>query len=114
MRTVGQLVRPRIAAPSSSPWWTARVLNGVHSPCEDSWLKRSCQMSGELQNFELIYVPKGVCPAKPRPLIPGVPIYLSKAVDLVDEVRAAYATCVGLEDWEIARHQHVHLHRKAF
>eukprot|EP00435_Cladocopium_sp_Y103_P070091 s475_g34.t1 len=57
-------------------------------PTVDTWLKRSCQMSGELQPFELIYVPR------------GVPIYLSKRAHLVDE------------DWERVRHQHVHLHRK--
>lgn len=57
-------------------------------PTVDTWLKRSCQMSGELQPFELIYVPR------------GVPVYLSKRAELVDE------------DWEKVRHQHVHLHRK--
>ena len=47
-------------------------------------------------------------------MMPGVPIDLSKAVELVDEARSVWATYVWPEDWEIARHQHVHLHRKAF
>ncbi|CAL1138984.1 unnamed protein product [Cladocopium goreaui] len=64
------------------------VLRSDATVVDDTWLKRSCQMSGELQPSELIYVPR------------GVPIHLSKRVHLVDE------------DWERARHQHVHLHRK--
>lgn len=54
----------------------------------DTWLKRTTQMSGELQNFELIYVPK------------GVPIQLSQRWGPVEE------------EWEKNRHQHVHLHRQ--
>jgi hypothetical protein len=54
----------------------------------DTWLKRSCQMSGELQPFELIYVPKGMlitltCPPEPV-----------------------------TEEWERSRHGHVYQHRK--
>merc|ERR1712048_743925 len=54
----------------------------------DTWLKRTTQMSGELQPFELIYVPK------------GLPVRLAREPSLVDE------------EWEKYRHQHVHLHRK--
>jgi len=54
----------------------------------DSWMKRSCQMSGELQPFELIYVPK------------GLPLYLQCPPEPVTE------------DWEKLRHGHVHQHRK--
>eukprot|EP00929_Paragymnodinium_shiwhaense_P045319 TRINITY_DN23172_c0_g1_i2.p1 TRINITY_DN23172_c0_g1~~TRINITY_DN23172_c0_g1_i2.p1 ORF type:complete len:313 (+),score=67.24 TRINITY_DN23172_c0_g1_i2:98-1036(+) len=54
----------------------------------DTWLKRSCQMSGELQPFELIYVPKGVA------------IHLAREPELVDE------------EWEVSRHAHIHQHRK--
>jgi len=54
----------------------------------DTWLKRSCQMSGELQPFELIYVPKGMI---------------------------VYVTCQPepvTEEWEKARHGHIYQHRK--
>lgn len=54
----------------------------------DTWLKRSCQMSGEMQPFELVYVPKGVV------------IHLARAPEVVDE------------EWETCRHAHVHQHRK--
>merc|ERR1719221_386919 len=54
----------------------------------DTWLKRSCQMSGELQPFELIYVPK------------GLPLALSSPPEVVSE------------QWEKFRHAHVHQHRK--
>lgn len=54
----------------------------------DTWLKRSCQMSGELQPFELIYVPKGVV------------IHLEREPEIVDE------------EWETGRHAHIHQHRK--
>jgi len=54
----------------------------------DSWLKRTTQMSGELQPFELVYVPKTL------------------AVQLVEEPATVE------EDWEKYRHQHVHLHRR--
>eukprot|EP00440_Ansanella_granifera_P022915 gb/GFBE01024886.1/.p1 GENE.gb/GFBE01024886.1/~~gb/GFBE01024886.1/.p1 ORF type:complete len:315 (+),score=65.82 gb/GFBE01024886.1/:1-945(+) len=54
----------------------------------DTWLKRSCQMSGELQPFELIYLPR------------GLPLQLAGSPAVVDE------------EWETIRHQHVHLHRK--
>lgn len=54
----------------------------------DTWLKRTTQMSSELQPFELVYVPK------------GMPVRLSQAPSLVDE------------EWEMYRHHHVHLHRK--
>eukprot|EP00927_Polykrikos_kofoidii_P054511 TRINITY_DN48923_c0_g1_i1.p1 TRINITY_DN48923_c0_g1~~TRINITY_DN48923_c0_g1_i1.p1 ORF type:complete len:318 (+),score=52.19 TRINITY_DN48923_c0_g1_i1:84-1037(+) len=54
----------------------------------DTWLKRSTQMSGDLQTFELVYVPKSmvihlVCPPEPV-----------------------------TEEWEKSRHMHVHRHRK--
>merc|ERR1711972_240812 len=54
----------------------------------DTWLKRSCQMSGELQPFELIYVPKGMlvhCVCQPEAVT---------------------------EEWEKVRHGHVNQHRK--
>lgn len=54
----------------------------------DTWLKRSTQMSGELQPFELVYVPKGML------------IHLSKVPAPVDE------------EWEKNRHAHVHQHKK--
>jgi len=54
----------------------------------DTWLKRSTQMSGDLQPFELIYVPK------------GLPLRLAQAPSVVDE------------EWEKFRHQHVHQHRR--
>lgn len=54
----------------------------------DSWLKRSTQMSGDLQPFELVYVPK------------GMRLRLSKSPEPPDE------------PWEKNRHQHVHQHRK--
>lgn len=54
----------------------------------DTWLKRSCQMSGELAPFELIYVPKDLSVRlKCRP----------EAVE---------------EEWEKFRHPHVHQHMK--
>jgi len=57
-------------------------------PQVDTWLKRTTQMSGEVEPFELIYLPK------------GLPIQLASEPALVDE------------EWEKCRHQHVHLHRK--
>eukprot|EP00439_Symbiodinium_sp_Y106_P081479 s3234_g20.t1 len=57
-------------------------------PAVDTWLKRSCQMSGELQPFELMYAPR------------GLPINVAQRPAIVDE------------DWEKGRHQHIHLHRK--
>eukprot|EP00930_Biecheleria_cincta_P003527 TRINITY_DN104465_c0_g1_i1.p1 TRINITY_DN104465_c0_g1~~TRINITY_DN104465_c0_g1_i1.p1 ORF type:complete len:304 (+),score=64.75 TRINITY_DN104465_c0_g1_i1:17-928(+) len=57
-------------------------------PSVDTWLKRSCQLSGELQPFELIYVPK------------GFPLQLAARPAPVEE------------EWEKLRHQHVHMHRK--
>mmetsp|Transcript_106995 Transcript_106995/g.300996 ORF Transcript_106995/g.300996 Transcript_106995/m.300996 type:complete len:311 (-) Transcript_106995:154-1086(-) len=54
----------------------------------DTWLKRSTQMSGELEPFELIYVPKGMA------------IHLSVAPEVVTE------------EWEKDRHPHVQQHRK--
>lgn len=54
----------------------------------NTWLKRSTQMSGDLQPFELIYVPKGLV------------VRLAERASLVDE------------EWEKSRHPHVHLHRK--
>eukprot|EP00444_Apocalathium_aciculiferum_P050218 CAMPEP_0183509086 /NCGR_PEP_ID=MMETSP0371-20130417/9346_1 /TAXON_ID=268820 /ORGANISM="Peridinium aciculiferum, Strain PAER-2" /LENGTH=312 /DNA_ID=CAMNT_0025705613 /DNA_START=46 /DNA_END=984 /DNA_ORIENTATION=+ len=54
----------------------------------DSWMKRTTQMSGELEPFEMIYVPK------------GLPIHLLGEAVPVEE------------EWEKFRHQHVHLHRK--
>merc|ERR1712217_255047 len=54
----------------------------------DTWLKRTTQMSGDMQPFELIYVPKGLT------------IRLSQEASPVDE------------EWEKNRHQHVHLHRR--
>ena len=93
-------------------------------------------MSGELQPFELIYVPRGeqLRSFSGQSFQPstsffvamwcinaGVPVYLSKRAELVDEagghsvlgrpVFAADATRLG-KDWEKVRHQHVHLHRK--
>jgi len=54
----------------------------------DTWMKRTTQMSGELEPFEMIYVPK------------GLPIHIACEPAVVDE------------EWEKLRHQHVHLHRK--
>lgn len=54
----------------------------------DTWLKRTTQMSGELQPFELIYVPRGMA------------LKLAREPEAVDE------------QWEISRHAHVHQHRK--
>jgi len=54
----------------------------------DTWLKRSTQMSGELNPFELVYVPK------------GLPVRLARDPEIVDE------------QWEKFRHPHVHQHRK--
>jgi len=53
----------------------------------DTWLKRSCQMSGDLQPFELIYVPKDLC------------VHLSREPEVVEE------------QCEKLRHPHVHQHR---
>lgn len=53
----------------------------------DTWLKRSCQMSGDLQPFELIYVPKDLC------------VHLSREPEVVKE------------QWEKTRHPHVNQHR---
>lgn len=57
-------------------------------PQVDTWLKRTTQMSGEMDQFELIYLPK------------GLPLQLACEPSVVDE------------EWERSRHQHVHLHRK--
>lgn len=57
-------------------------------PQVDTWLKRTTQMSGEVEPFELIYLPK------------GLPIQLTGEAAPVEE------------EWEKYRHQHVHLHRK--
>lgn len=57
-------------------------------PATDTWLKRTTQMSGELQPFELIYVPK------------GLQVRLERRAEVVEE------------EWEKFRHAHVHLHRK--
>mmetsp|Transcript_1270 Transcript_1270/g.2343 ORF Transcript_1270/g.2343 Transcript_1270/m.2343 type:complete len:316 (+) Transcript_1270:56-1003(+) len=54
----------------------------------DTWLKRTTQMSGDLQPFELVYVPK------------GLPMHIVQPPSPVDE------------EWEKFRHQHVHMHRK--
>merc|ERR1711957_759046 len=40
------------------PHWQCDGLTIV--PVIDTWLKRSTQMSGEVQPFELVYVPKGL------------------------------------------------------
>jgi len=68
------------------PHWEERGI--VITAAADTWLKRATSMSGDLQPFELIYVPKGAA------------INLSRPPAEVDE------------DWEKFRHQHVHLHRK--
>jgi len=57
-------------------------------PTMDTWLKRSTQMSGELQPFELVYVPRGLA------------VRLACAPEPVDE------------EWERHRHQHVAAHRR--
>jgi len=54
----------------------------------DTWLKRTTQMSGDLQPVELVYVPK------------GLPVRLAQPPSPVDE------------EWEKYRHNHVHMHRK--
>jgi hypothetical protein len=54
----------------------------------DTWLKRTTGMSGEMQPFELIYVPKGMI------------VNLARDPEEVDE------------EWELKRHGHVHQHRK--
>lgn len=59
-------------------------------PAVDTWLKRTAQLSGELQPFELIYLPE------------GLPVMLSGEPVAVDE------------EWEKNRHPHVHKHRKIF
>lgn len=68
------------------PHW--EVKGNVITAAADTWLKRSCQMSGEMQPFELIYVPQ------------GVPVQLKRPPEFVDE------------PWEQSRHQHVNQHRK--
>jgi len=57
-------------------------------PQVDTWLKRTTQLSGEMEPFELIYVPKGLL------------IQVATEPVMVDE------------EWEKYRHQHVHMHRK--
>jgi len=69
-----------------SPHW--EVQGNVITATADTWLKRSCQMSGEMQPFELIYVPQ------------GIPVQLKGEPEFVDE------------PWEQSRHQHVTQHRK--
>jgi len=54
----------------------------------DTWMKRTVQLSGELEPFEMMYIPKGLT------------IQLAAAVAPVEE------------EWEKHRHQHAHLHRK--
>lgn len=54
---------------------------------QDTWLKRTTQLSGEMDSFELVYVPK------------GLPIFLTKHPEPVGE------------PWEVKRHAHVHFHR---
>jgi hypothetical protein len=56
----------------------------------DTWLKRTTQMSGELQPFELIYVPK------------GQRVKMLREAEIVGES----------EPWERYRHAHVHQHRR--
>lgn len=68
-----------------SPHW--EVQGNVIVANTDTWLKRSCQMSGELQPFELIYVPK------------DLPVRLTRPPEVVDE------------QWEKFRHPHVYQHR---
>jgi len=68
------------------PHW--EETGSVITALADTWLKRTTQMSGELQPFELIYVPK------------GLPVRLTQSPSPVDE------------EWEKYRHQHVHMHRK--
>eukprot|EP00416_Gambierdiscus_australes_P015052 CAMPEP_0171057830 /NCGR_PEP_ID=MMETSP0766_2-20121228/2066_1 /TAXON_ID=439317 /ORGANISM="Gambierdiscus australes, Strain CAWD 149" /LENGTH=312 /DNA_ID=CAMNT_0011513019 /DNA_START=63 /DNA_END=1001 /DNA_ORIENTATION=+ len=68
------------------PHWEDKGLAVV--ALSDTWLKRTTQMSGELQPFELIYVPK------------GLPVRLAEEASVVNE------------EWEKHRHQHVHMHRK--
>lgn len=68
------------------PHW--EVVGQAIAAAVDTWLKRSCQMSGELQPFELIYVPKGL------------------SLQLTCEPEAVE------EQWEKFRHPHVHQHRK--
>lgn len=68
------------------PHWEDK--GSVIVPQADTWMKRTTQMSSELQPFELIYVPK------------GLPVQLTQEA------------CAVSEEWEKYRHQHVHLHRK--
>jgi len=68
------------------PHWEERGLVVVAT--SDTWLKRTTQMSGELQPFELIYVPK------------GLPLRLVEPPSTVEE------------EWEKYRHQHVATHRR--
>jgi hypothetical protein len=69
-----------------SPHWEQQDFSIVAN--QDTWLKRSCQMSGELQPFELIYVTKGLS------------VQLRCPPETVEE------------SWEKFRHPHVHQHRK--
>jgi hypothetical protein len=68
------------------PHWQKEGLSAVAQV--DTWLKRSTQMSGEVQPFELIYVPK------------GLPLRLLSEPAVVDE------------EWERDRHPHVRQHRR--
>jgi hypothetical protein len=54
----------------------------------DTWMKRTTGMSGEMQPFELIYVPKGMV------------VQLTREPEVVDE------------EWEVNRHGHVNQHRR--
>merc|ERR1712232_206795 len=69
------------------PHWTDK-LQLVLAAAVDTWLKRCTGMSGDLQPFELIYVPK------------GMQLNLIRPPESVDD------------DWEKNRHGHVHQHRK--
>lgn len=68
------------------PHW--EVLGDDIVPAVDTWLKRSCQMSGELQPFEMVYMPKDV------------------PVRLLGEPK------IVVEEWEKSRHPHVQQHRR--
>lgn len=54
----------------------------------DTWMKRTTQLSGELEPFEMMYIPKGLA------------IQIASDPELVEE------------EWEKYRHPHVHQHRK--
>jgi len=70
-------------------YWPHFEDEGLHIVAAvDTWLKRTTQMSGELQPFELIYIPRGMT------------IRLTREPEQVEE------------QWEKFRHQHVHQHRK--